>query len=290
MSVDKLQEKIRKLKNPSVVDFTVLPELIPPYILQEHETVFRAYKVFAETLLNELKDIVPAVRFDFGSFALYGSEGLDILSEILIVAKNLGYYVLLNGVEMLSAQTAENAAGILFSDDCRWHFDGLIISSYIGSDGIRPYISRLNSTGKALFIVARTANKTAPEIQDLLTGSRLVHAAKTDIVNRFADSALSKCGYSQVAIMAAASSADSLRTLRAKYKYLFMLLDGCDYPNGNAKNCSFAFDRLGHGAAACAGASITAAWQEDQPENYVSAAVSAAERLRKNLNRYVTIL
>lgn len=290
MSVDRLQEKIRKLKNPSVVDITVLPEIIPPYILQGHESVCQAYREFAKTLLDGLKDVVPAVRFDFGSFALYGSEGLDALSEILSLAKNLGYYVLLNGVEMLSAQTAQNAAEILFSDDCKWHFDGLIISAYIGSDGIRPYISRLNSSGKALFIVARTANKSAPEIQDLLTGSRLVHGAKTDIVNRFADTALGKCGYSQVAIMAAASSADSLRTLRTKYKNLFMLLDGCDYPNSNAKNCSFAFDRLGHGAAACAGASITAAWQDEQPENYVLAAVCAAERLKKNLNRYITIL
>ena len=32
MSVDKLQERIRKLKNPSVVDFNLLPEHIPPHI------------------------------------------------------------------------------------------------------------------------------------------------------------------------------------------------------------------------------------------------------------------
>ena len=92
--------------------------------------------------------------------------------------------------------------------------------------------------------------------------------------------------------MAAASSADSLRSLRAKYKNIFLLLDGCDYPNANAKNCSFAFDSLGHGAAACAGLSITAAWrdQETTGTEYVSQAVSAAERLKRNLTRYVTVL
>lgn len=91
--------------------------------------------------------------------------------------------------------------------------------------------------------------------------------------------------------MAAASSADSLRTLRTKYKYIFLLLDGFDYPNANAKNCSFAFDALGHGAMACAGLSVTAAWMDnDSPSEYVIAAVNAAERAKKNLNRYVTIL
>lgn len=290
MSVDKLQDRIRKLKNPSVIDFTALPEHIPPHLLQEEGSYCAAYKVFTTSLLHGLKDVVPAVRFDFNYFALHGAKGLDVLEDLLRTAKDMGYYVLLNGVGMLSAQSAEKAAEMLFSDDCKWYFDGLITTAYIGSDGIRPYISRLKESAKALFVVARTANKTAPEIQDLLTGSRLVHVAKTDIINRFAEPVMGRCGYSQLGVMAAASSADSLRTLRSKYKYLFLLLDGCDYPNANAKNCSYAFDSLGHGAAACAGVSIIAAWQENLQEDYVAAAVNAAERLKKNLTRYITVL
>lgn len=290
MSVDKLQEKIRKLKNPTVIDLTVMPETIPPCILQEQGDFCDAYKVFAKALLDGLKEIVPAVRFDFGSFALLGSKGLETLEEVLKLAKDLGYYVLLSGVDVLSAQSAEHAATVLLSGRCKWYFHGLILTAYIGSDALKPYVSGLKDSGKTLFVVARTANKTAPEIQDLLTGSRLVHVAKTDIINRFAEPLMAKCGYSQVAVMAAASSADSLRTLRTKYKYLFLLLDGCDYPNANAKNCSFAFDRLGHGAAACAGSSVTAAWQDEPQADYVTAAVNAAQRLKKNLNRYVTIL
>lgn len=290
MSVDKLQERIRKLKNGMVVDFTVSLEQIPPNIIDEKEDFSEAYLAFAKPLLQGLKDIVPAVRFDFSAFALYGARGLDSLEEILRFSKDMGYYVLLNGVEMLSLQLADQAAKILFSGACRWYFDGLITTSYIGSDGIRPYIMRMQETGKALFVVVRTANKTAPETQDLLTGSRLSHVAKTDLVNRFAEPITGKSGYSNIGVMAAASSADCLRILRSKYKYLFLLLDGYDYPNGNAKNCSFAFDKLGHGAAACVGASVTAAWQENNQEDYVAAAVCAAERHKKNLNRYITIL
>ena len=37
MSMDVLQEKIRKLKNPSVVDFSVDEKTIPPFILEEEE-------------------------------------------------------------------------------------------------------------------------------------------------------------------------------------------------------------------------------------------------------------
>ena len=83
-----------------------------------------------------------------------------------------------------------------------------------------------------------------------------------------------------------------MRNLRTAYKSMFMLLDGYDYPNANAKNCSNAFDKLGHGAAAIAGTSITAAWQEQPADarEFVALAVEAAQRMKKNLLRYITIL
>ncbi len=291
MSIDKLQEKIRKTKCPLAVDFGIMPSHIPQHLLEEKGSFVSAYKQFCMELLTGLMDCVSAVRFDFGAFALLGADGLNALEAVLKQARSCGYYVLLDGVEALSAQSAACAAELLFSDTCPWQFDGLIIPAYIGSDAIRPYVDRLKQQDKSLFVVSRTSNKSAPEMLDLLTGTRLAHVAKTDIVNRFAQSLVGRCGYSQVAVVAAASSADSLRTLRTKFKSVFLLLDGCDYPNANAKNCSYAFDSLGHGALACAGTSVTAAWQETgKPENYVEQAVLSAQRLKKNLTRYITVL
>lgn len=292
MAIDKLQDKIRKLKSPLVVDLTITVAQIPPHIAESAGTPISAYLVFAKALLQELKDVVPSVRFSFGSFALYGGEGLCGLEEILRYAKTQGYYVILEGIEAFCQQNAEQAAKVLLGEDCPWEYDGLLLDAYIGSDGLRPYISGLRASGKDLFVVVRTSNRSAQELQDLLTGSRLVHMAKADIVNRFASDLICKGGYSQVAILAAASSADSLRMLRSKYKNIFLLLDGSDYPNANAKNCSFAFDKLGHGAAACIGTSVTGAWMEEggREEVFAELANQAAQRMKKNITRYVTIL
>lgn len=291
MSIDRLQEKIRKLKNPLVVDFSVLPEHIPPQLMEVAGSFPQAYKQFCKELLQGLKTVVPGVRFDFGAFALLGGEGLEILEEVLSFAKEQGYYVLLDGVEALSAMSVARVVEVLLCEDCRWYFDGLITTAYIGSDALKPYVSKLKERGKDLFAVVRTSNKSAAETQDLLTGSRLAHMAKADIVNRFAEPLIGRSGYSQVAFLAAASSADSLRVLRTKFKNVFLLLDGCDYPNANAKNCSFAFDTLGHGAAACAGLSVTAAWRESgSAEDYVQQAVESAQRHKKNLTRYISVL
>lgn len=292
MSVDKLQEKIRKLKNPSVLDFNMMPEHIPPHIREEESYFVSAYEYFCTQLLQGLKGTVPAVRFSLGMMSLYGPDGLAALANLLRVARSLGYYILLDSPNAFSTRDAVRTAELLLGDNSNLEFDGLITSAYIGSDGLRPICERMKDTDKDLFVLVRTANKTAPELQDLLTGSRLVHIAAADVVNRLAQPLTGRSGYSRVAAVAAASAPDSAKLLRSKYKSLFLLLDGYDYPNANAKNCSAAFDALGHGAAACAGTSITAAWQtySEDAGDFVRLAVEAAERMRKNLTRYVTIL
>ena len=292
MSIDKLQEKIRKMKNPSMVDFSVDLSQISPHILEEESNEILGYERYCRELLDGLKGTVPAVRFNFGRFSLLGPDGLFLMSRMTEYAKSLDYYVLLDAPETFSAQAAELSVKQLFSDKCLWHFDGLVVSGYAGSDVLKPYVKALKSPNKDLFVVLRTANKSAAELQDLLTGSRLVHMAAADIVYRFCESLVGRSGYGQVAGVGPASSADVLKKLRARYKSLFLLVDGYDLPNANAKNCNLAFDKLGHGAVVCAGTGITAAWNDETNDgvDYVARAVEAAERMKKNLLRYTTVL
>lgn len=292
MAINQLQDKIRKLKNPSVVDFNLFPEHIPSFI-QERDTFFvSAYEYFCTELLEGLKDTVPAVRFSLNMMSLYGVDGLIVLEKLLQKAKDLGFYVILDAPGVYSSTDAQRTANLLFAESCNLCFDGLVLDAYIGSDAIRPFCEKQKQVNKDIFVLARTPNKSASDLQDLLTGSRLVHAATEDIVNRFSEGNAEKCGYSPVAAVMAANNADGLRNLRSKHKSVFMLVDGYDYNNANAKNCSLAFDRLGYGAAVCAGVSITAAWQENPAEEreFVKLARESAERMKKNLIRYVTIL
>lgn len=293
MAIDRLQEKIRKLKTPLVVDFTADKSHIPEHILiQEHDYI-HAYGRFCTELLDALAGKIPAVRFSHSQFSVLGTEGLTLLSRLMDQAKRLGYYVILDMPEALSAFAAQNTSGIITSQENANLLDAVLICAYIGSDAIKPYISALKDCDKDLFVVVRTSNKTAPELQDLLTGGRLVHMSLADQLNRLGVSFVGKCGYSRVAAVGAASSADSIRNLRTKYKNMFLLLDGSDYPNSNAKNCSFAFDALGHGAIACVGLSVTAAWQTDSADSgqdYLQCATASVERMKKNILRYITIL
>ena len=292
MSIDLLHEKIRKLKNPMVVDFSLQQPLLPKHLLSEEGSVEGAYHRFCTELMEGLSGVVPAVRFSFDDFALLSANGLQILAQLLTRAKELGFYVILDGTQILTPSSADNASDVFFGTDS-YPCDALLISPYIGTDGIKPFVPYCANASKSLFVVVRSPNKSASELQDLLTGKRLVQGAAAELVNRYGEQILTKCGYSTVCAAVSAGYPDGIRALRAQYRHMFLLVDGIDYPSGNAKNCSFAFDRLGYGAAVSVGASVTAAWKDAEnaePSEYVELAVQAAERIRKNLLRYVTIL
>lgn len=291
MSIDYLQDKIRKTKNPSMISLELPPSCLPPQILAQAETTPAAYSVFFEALLEGLKGTVAAVRVPWGMFTLLGLQGTEVLSKVLMKARELGYYVLLDGLDFSTPAAAEMVAESVFDRE-EWPCDGVVVPIYLGSDCIKPFLEHCKNKNKDIFVQAKTSNKSAPELQDLRTGSRQVHTAAMDLVNRYGEPIIGKFGYSRVAAIVGAGAPDAIRTMRSKYQRVFFMTDGYDYPNGNAKNCSFAFDRLGHGAVACAGTSVTAAWQQTESDgsDFVEQAVEAALRMKKNLTRYVTIL
>ena len=289
MSMDRLQEAIRKRKNPTVLE--LLGDL-PPRLLEQADSPAQAYETFCRELLTALAGEIPALRLSFARFALMGSQGLAVLERTLKLAKKLGYYVLLDGPELLRPSAARQAAQSLLGKDGPFLCDGVILGVYAGSDVVEPFLPYCREEKKTVFLVSRTANRSAPELQDLITGSRLVHTAAADLALRFGEQCVGKRGYTPVGLMVSAGSADSIRQMRSKYPQQFLLLDGFDTPRANAKNCSYCFNKYGWGGAVCSGAEISGAWQsvEGDGTDYVQQALEAAQRMKRNLNRYITMV
>ena len=288
MSVDGLQEKIRKRKSALMADFTLLPGQLPERYAGE--SFPEGYGRYALDLLKGLKGQIPAVRFRLSAFALLGAQTLEILPELTKQASELGFYVLLEAPELNSRELAEAAAASLLGPESVYCCDGVQIPFYAGSDVLEPFLPYCEAARKDVFATARTPNRSAPELQDLLNGTRLVHMAAADRVSRYAGGLTGKFGYARVGIAASAGAPESLKNLRAKYTNLFLLADGLDYPSANLKAVSYAFDKLGRGAVYCAGAMVTQAWRQTENADPVEAAQAEADRQKKGLQRYITFL
>ena len=284
MSVDALQEKIRKRKSALVVDFTIYPGALPER--WNLGSFSQGYRQYVLDLLKGLKGLIPGVRFRLSAFALLGSEMLVFLPELVKAASDLGFYVLLEAPDLSGREMAELCAQTMASLPC----DGVQIPFYAGSDVLEPFLPDCENNRRDVFVTGRTPNRSAPELQDLLTGSRLVHMAAADRISRYAESLTGKFGYARVGVAASAGAPESLKNLRTKYPNLFLLADGLDYPSANLKNVSLAFDKLGRGGAYCAGNMVTGAWVSSELPDPIEAAQAEVQRQKKGLQRYVTYL
>lgn len=293
MAIDMLQAKIRKLKNPSMIRMDVLPEQVPPHLVEEYGSISKAAFYYERELMQQLKDLVPALYFSIGSSALQGAEALEDLRKNLEFAHELGYYVLLEYSGIVSVRDAEQAAQILLDEKSPYQCDGVLITGTLGVDGIQPFVQYLENTNKDLFVTVRTGNKSAASVQDLMTGGRVSHMSVADIVSRLGKPFTGKYGYSRVCGVGPATSAHVLKNLRTKYKDMFLLVHGYDSPSANAKLCFEGFDRLGYGAIVLNDQEICGAWKDDEAadgKDFAQQARSAAERMKKNLLRYIDIL
>ena len=122
MSIDVLQEKIRVLKNPTMVGLDPTPEVVPGYLLEEARrelgvtpaAAAAAYSRFCRELLEGLRDVVPAVKVQSACFDALGSSGVEAMQEVLGFARELGYYVLLDSMRGDVPGTAELCARAAF--------------------------------------------------------------------------------------------------------------------------------------------------------------------------------
>ena len=292
MAIDQLQTKIKKMNNTLMVNLSVESALLPPEIVQANEDTCDAYREFGFRLLNGLKGEAVAVRFSLMDYALLEENGIAVLSQLMKRSAKLGYYTLLDAYGISSSCSAEHAANRIWGEGSRFPCDGIMVSGYLGSEIIKPFLPFCEEQKKDLFVVVRSPNKSSSEIQDLLTGSRTVHMAAADYVNRFGRDTVGKFGFSRIGIAASASAGDSVRMLRSKYPQLFMIIDGLEVSGANAKNISYGFNNLGHGAIVCAGSSVTCAWMQEEYKglDFVQAAVEAARKTQKRIDRYVTVL
>lgn len=305
MSIDVLQSRIRKLKCPIVVGLDPTRELIPPELLAECETrlgpgpeaLAESYGLFCRGLLDALKKTVPAVKVQAACFEALGWQGVKVMQELLAYAKKLGCYVLLEtmrtDVSHIAAVSAQSIFGGLdFGGERVFPYpcDALVLNGYLGSDGIKPYLPYVKENGKNIFVVVKSSNKSSVEVQDLLSGDRVIHTAMADLTLRWSTELFGKCGYGEVGAVVGLSSPAAIQALRKRYDSLFFLVPGYGAQGGVAKHASYAFDRLGHGAAVCASRSIIGAWREQAGTDYPEAALAAVEKMKKQLESYVTVL
>ena len=307
MSFDVLQEKIIALKNPTVAGLDPKPEYVPEFIRKESyaqygqtlegaaDAIFR----FNRGLIDALCDVVPAVKPQSAYYERLGWRGMKMLEDTIRYAHEQGMYVIadikrgdIGSTAQAYAEAWLGRVDIGGAEYAPFDADCVTINAYMGSDTVEPFLKECRERGKSLFVLVKTSNPSSGEIQDLLAGDRLVYRAMGDLTQRLGKGTEDKYGFTCAGAVVGATYPSDLRELRRRLEHTFFLVPGYGAQGGTAEDVQHAFDRYGHGAVINASRSIMCAWKKTEKDglDYQDAARAAAEAMRDDIKRFVTIV
>lgn len=158
--------------------------------------------------LTSIAANAPAVMFDFSAFAFYGAEGLLSLSMLLKIAKNLGYFVILDGC--FAGDGALKMCEASFYADVnitslKLPADAVTLSPYIPAEDMKAIAVLCREEDKAAFICAKSKKQAGKEsFENIKTdGGLKLYEAAVDDAGAFGESYVGEKGYSVLGFMTA---------------------------------------------------------------------------------------
>ncbi|HVI41010.1 MAG TPA: orotidine-5'-phosphate decarboxylase, partial [Anaerovoracaceae bacterium] len=238
--IDRLMNRIERMANPTVVGLDPTYEMIPQTIRDEMlekygkttKAVGKMLLSFNQAIIDQVCDLVPAVKLQIAMYEQYGIEGLKTYLETITYAKKKGLIIIGDIKRGDIASTAAAYAAHLGGVEIEgtrfdlWNEDAVTLNPYMGFDGIEPFIAPCNEYDKGIFILVKTSNPSGKEIQDLITGGRPVYDQVAQLVSKWGELAMGAGGYSKVAAVVGATYKEQGQELRKKMPHTFFLIPG----------------------------------------------------------------
>jgi len=291
---DKLIEKIIELQNPTCVGLDTVLEYLPEDMLSEVKDFKSASKAifeFNKNIIDNLYDIVPAVKVQSACYEMYGGDGVKCFADTLAYAKGRGMFVIADCKRNDIGNTAGfYAAAYLGETTVRGNnircfgADYLTVNGYLGTDGIKPFSDACKKYGKGIFALVKTSNPSSGEFQNLiLQNGKAVYEYMGELVEKWGEDTVGEYGYSSVGAVVGATHPEEAKILRGEMQRTFFLIPGYGAQGGNAEMLKCCFDSRGLGGIVNNSRGIICSYKK-VGGTYFSAARNAAASMRKDLS------
>lgn len=299
MIVDKLIERVIKCKNHTVVGLDPRLDYVPTHIREEAlskscsyaESVSKAFLNYNKILIDNIYDIVPAVKPQIAFYEQYGIEGMKCFDETCKYAAAKGLLVISDVKRGDIGTTAEAySEAYLGNREYSLNTDFITVNPYLGTDSLEPFIKDCNENEKGLFILVKTSNKSSGDLQDLVCNGKTVYEHVAELVVRLGEPYAGNMGYNFVGAVVGATYREEALKLRNIMKNTYFLVPGYGAQGGTAKDVVACFNQDGLGAVVNSSRGIIAAYKsKDYAESYsekdfAAAARAAALKMRDDIN------
>lgn len=270
----RLNSRIQQTGTPALVGIDPRFDWLPAEFRERAEAhqggtnlcISRAFLEFSFELLNLVAPLVPAVKPQVAFFEQLGVPGLSALHAIMKTARKLGLIVIADAKRGDIGSTAEAYAdGWLAGHDSEaasWPADALTINPWLGTDSLQPFVDIAARRGAGLYVLVRTSNPGAAQLQDRVADNTPLYKSAAQIVGQLNESTRpADERWGCVGAVVGATWPAQLSELRQQIPSVPFLVPGYGAQGGSSADTAGAFAEDGLGALVNSSRGINFAWR-----------------------------
>lgn len=208
-------------------------DYIPEYIKQKFSSAEEQLFAYNVAIIEATKDITAIYKLQIAYYEANGLAGLRAYSRTL---QYLREHNLLSIGDIKRGDIAATA-----KEYAKAHFDGefqadfVTLNPYMGLDSITPYLDYLKRGDKGLFVLLRTSNAGAKDIECLDYQGKPLYFKIGDDLAKLTEE-LDNEPYSPLGLVVGATHAEEAKEIRERYPRQFFLLPGYGAQGAKAEN------------------------------------------------------
>ena len=160
---DRIRQMIRDRDSLLCVGLDVVPEKIPPHIMEGEDPVFR----FNKGIIDATADLVLAYKPNLAFYEALGTEGWEILRRTVTYIPE-GILKIGDAKRGDIGSTAQKYAEGLFA----LGFDIVTVNPYLGWDSVAPFVK---DEERGVFVLCLTSNPSSRDFQYFSSGGKFLY-------------------------------------------------------------------------------------------------------------------
>lgn len=296
---DRLMDAIDKKHSRLVVGLDpridAIPNEIRDEVLHMGNTANAAGEMISKfnyAILDIVAPHAPAVKVNIAFYEMFGGPGYWAYEETLEYANHLGLVVIgdvkRSDIGSTAAAYGNAHLGTTKMNDLIVHeglADAITVTPYFGWEGIEPFVKEHAPNGKGIFVMCRSSNPTAQEIQGKQGEPDPMFIRVAKKLNEWGKATIGERGYSAIGAVTGATFPEDLPLLRKLMPNTMFLLPGYGAQGAKPKDLAPAFDTNGHGAIVAASRGIIMAHKDPANKEWKKAIEGAVLAANDELGR-----
>ena len=285
MIIDKLYKKVEE-NGVVCLGLDTSLDYIPQGFKDKFDNISDILFNFNKSIIDETLDVVACYKVQIAYYEALGIEGLLAYKRTLEYLREKEAISIADVKRGDIAATAKMYAKAHFEGD--FESDFITLSPYMGMDSIEPYIPYFESGEKGAFVLVRTSNKGAEDIEFIESkDGKRVYDIVGEKLSDIGDSLIGKSGYSAIGAVIGCTHTKEASKIREDLKNMFFLIPGYGAQGGKAEDVAKYLNN-GNGGVVNSSRKILLAYKEqNDEENFALCARREAIKMRDEIRQAV---